>query len=148
MANYNIVYEKVKEILNTIKGVNVGSASQFRQNINDNIGVIPQYFDDDGVPQKDSSKTEVAKGVVPAVYYMGSVVETGLSEVETAVAGAKEYGEKAKNITKAVITDYINENPDIFSSVIVSESSRNGLPIRDGVEVEQSNGGVWLKIIS
>ena len=78
---------------------------------------------------------------------MGSVVETGLSEVDMAVAGAKEYGKKKKNITKAVITDYINENPDIFSSVIVSESSENGLPIRDGAEVEQGNGGVWLKII-
>ena len=90
-------FQRVKEILidlkNKIMPVKQGNAVNFRQNINDAIGTIPETDQETGAITKDG------KGMSGAVFAMGEAFEIGLKNLGDAL---NEFDEDSTDIlTKA-----------------------------------------------
>ena len=90
-------FQRVKEILidlkNRIMPVKQGNAVNFRQNINDAIGTIPETDQETGAITKDG------KGMSGAVFAMGEAFEIGLKNLGDAL---NEFDEDSTDIlTKA-----------------------------------------------
>ena len=81
--DFTAAFERVKNILIDLKKrimpVKQGPASDFRQNINNAIGTIPETNQETGVITKDGY------GMSGAVFAMGEAVEKGLDNMDTAL---------------------------------------------------------------
>ena len=87
--------------------VKQGNAVNFRQNINDAIGTIPETDQETGVITKDGS------GMSGAVFAMGEAVEKGLDNMDTAlVQFTNDANDKFDAFTKeknTALTNFTNE---------------------------------------
>lgn len=93
-------FQRVKKILidlkNRIMPVKQGNAVNFRQNINDAIGTIPETDQETGVITKDGY------GMSGAVFAMGEAVEKGLDNMDTALV-------QFTNDANTALTNFGNE---------------------------------------
>ena len=179
--DFTAAFGRVKNILIDLKKrimpVKQGPAGDFRQNINNAIGTIPETNQETGVITKDGY------GMSGAVFAMGEAVEKGLNNMDTALvkftddankkfdafaneskkeldnlqvnidAKAKEEMEQAtKNAQTAAdnaikATDAISNKFNKF--LVVSQASVNNKPVdSSGNEIEQMPGGIWFRITS
>ena len=104
-------FQRVKEILIDLKDrimpVKQGNAVNFRQNINDAIGTIPETDQETGVITKDGY------GMSGAVFAMGEAVEKGLDNMDTALVeftnDANEKFDAFTNEKNTALTNFTNE---------------------------------------
>lgn len=171
--DFTAAFERVKNILIDLKKrimpVKQGPAGDFRQNINNAIGTIPETNQETGVITKDGY------GMSGAVFAMGEAVEKGLDNMDTALvqftndankaldnlqvnldAKAKEAMEQAtENANTAA--DRANSAAQGITNTFVclaqGDSETGSYPVTVDAEgnetrITQSQGAVWFKIVS
>ena len=148
-------FQRVKKILidlkNKIIPVKQGNAANFRKNINDAIGTIPETDQETGAITKDGY------GMSGAVFAMGEAVEIVLESIGDTLNNfdkdaqatlddkVKKAMEDATKDAKAA-TDAITGKVNNF---LIVSTAKNGRPIDNkGNEIYQMTGGIWFKINS
>lgn len=104
-------FQRVKEILIDLKDrimpVKQGNAVNFRKNINDAIGTIPETNQETGAITKDGY------GMSGAVFAMGEAVEKGLDNMDTALVqftnDANDKFDTFTNEKNTALTNFTNE---------------------------------------
>lgn len=108
-------FQRVKEILidlkNRIMPVKQGPAGDFRQNINNAIGTIPETNQETGVITKDGY------GMSGAVFAMGEAVEKGLDNMDTALV-------KFTNDANEKFDAFANESKEALDNLQVNMDAK------------------------
>ncbi len=150
--DYTGVFERVKNILKgMIRPVEQGNAKDFRQNVNDAIGTIPE-FDSTGNIKVNSDGTYAdGYGMSGAVYAMGEAVQKGLENIDTALTDFdSDVADKfnwvdnqintavtnANNATNAAIEATDNANKATDKSI---ETTKNAQDALDKFNVDTAN---------